>query len=252
MASPRKEPAYSRRCTKSIHRTSAFNHCVQSGNNDVPRWLIITRRACVYLDVAKQGATTMNILHIDSSILGANSITRSLSALTVERLVAAHPGARVEYRDLGASPIGHLTGEEFAARGKAADPVLEQFKAADIVVIGSPMYNWTISSQLKAWIDRVAVAGETFGYSAEGPKGRAGGKQVIVLTGRGSSLLDKRYTGLDHQEPYLRAVFRFLGIDDVTFVHAQGLALSVNARPAVQAKAEAEIERLFAVQRRAA
>ena len=188
----------------------------------------------------------MNILHIDSSILGADSITRALSALTVKQLVAIHPGARVEYRDLGASPIGHLTRDEFAAPSKAADPVLQQFKAANIVVIGSPMYNWTISSQLKAWIDRVAVAGETFGYSADGPKGLAGGKQVIVLTGRGSSLLDKRYAGLAHQDPYLRAVFRFLRIDDVTFVHTQGLALSVNARPAVQAKAEAEIEKLFA------
>ncbi len=194
----------------------------------------------------------MNILHIDSSILGANSVTRPLSALAVDRLTAAHPGARVEYRDLGEDPIGHLTGADVAARGTAVDPVLEQFKAADVIVIGSPMYNWTISSQLKAWIDRIAVAGETFAYSPQGPKGLAGGKQVIVVTGRGSSLLDDRYAGYDHQEPYLRAVFRFLGIDDVTFVHAQGVALAPDARPAVVALAEAEIERLFAPQRLAA
>jgi FMN-dependent NADH-azoreductase len=189
----------------------------------------------------------MNILHIDSSILGANSITRPLSALAVERLVAANPGARVEYRDLGENPIPHLTGADFAARGQAVDPVLEQFKAADIIVIGSPMYNWTISSQLKAWIDHVAVAGETFAYTPEGPKGLARGKKVIVITGRGSSMLDERYDGYDHQEPYLRAVFRFLGVDDVTFVHAQGVALAPDARPAVVAKAEAEVERLFPV-----
>jgi FMN-dependent NADH-azoreductase len=188
----------------------------------------------------------MNILHIDSSILGKNSITRPLSALVVERLVAANPGARVERHDLGESPLPHLDGVEFAARGNAADPVLEQFKAADVIVIGSPMYNWTISSQLKAWIDRIAVAGETFAYSPLGPKGLAGGKRVIVITGRGSSMLDDRYTGFDHQEPYLRTLFRFLGIDDVTFVHAQGVALAADARPAVVAKAEAEIERLFA------
>ena len=194
----------------------------------------------------------MNILHIDSSILGANSITRPLSALAVDRLTAAHPGARVEHRDLGEDPIGHLTGADVAARGTTADPVLEQFKAADVIVIGSPMYNWTISSQLKAWIDRIAVAGETFAYSPQGPKGLAGGKQVIVVTGRGSSLLDDRYAGYDHQEPYLRSVFRFLGIDDVTFVHAQGVALAPDARPAVVAQAEAEIERLFAAQRLAA
>lgn len=187
----------------------------------------------------------MNILHIDSSILGANSITRPLTAQTVDRLVAATPGAHVERRDLGENPIPHLTGSDFAARGQAVDPVLEQFKAADVVVIGSPMYNWTISSQLKAWIDRVAVAGETFAYTPQGPKGLAGGKRVIVVTGRGSSMLDARYDGFDHQEPYLRTVFRFLGIDDVTFVHAQGLSLAADARPAVVAKAEAEINRLF-------
>jgi FMN-dependent NADH-azoreductase len=194
----------------------------------------------------------MNILHIDSSILGANSLTRPLTALTVERLLAAHPGVGVQHRDLGNDPIAHLTGADFAARGTTIDPVLEQFKAADIIVIGSPMYNWTISSQLKAWIDRIAVAGETFAYTPRGPKGLAGGKQVIVLTGRGSSMLDDRYAGFDHQEPYLRTVFRFLGIDDVTFIHAQGVSLAPDARPAVLAHAEAEIERLFGAQRLAA
>jgi FMN-dependent NADH-azoreductase len=187
----------------------------------------------------------MNILHIDSSILGVNSVTRPLSALAVQRLVAENPGANVEHLDVGANPIGHLTGQQFAERGKTVDPVLEQFKAADVVVIGSPMYNWTISSQLKAWIDRVAVAGETFAYTAHGPKGLAGGKRIIVVTGRGSSMLDARYDGYDHQEPYLRTVFRFLGVDDVTFVHAQGLALSADARPAIVAKAKAEIEGLI-------
>jgi FMN-dependent NADH-azoreductase len=187
----------------------------------------------------------MNILHIDSSILGANSLTRPLSALTVARVVAANPGAQVEHRDLGENPIPHLTGADFAARGQTVDPVLEQFKAADVIVIGSPMYNWTISTQLKAWIDRIAVAGETFAYTPQGPKGLAGGKKIIVVTGRGSSMLDARYDGYDHQEPYLRTVFGFLGIDDVTFVHAQGVALAADARPAVVARAEAEIERLF-------
>lgn len=187
----------------------------------------------------------MNILHIDSSILGVNSVTRPLSALAVQRLVAENPVAKVEHLDLGANPIDHLTGEQFAARGKVVDPVLEQFKAADVVVIGSPMYNWTVSSQLKAWIDRVAVAGETFAYTTQGPKGLAGGKRIIVVTGRGSSMLDARYDGYDHQEPYLRSVFRFLGIDDVAFVHAQGLSLAPNVRPEVVAKATAEIENLI-------
>jgi FMN-dependent NADH-azoreductase len=194
----------------------------------------------------------MNILYIDSSILGTNSLTRPLSALTVERLVAANPGARVEHRDLGENPIPHLTGADFSARGQATDPVLAQFKAADVIVIGSPMYNWTVSSQLKAWIDRIAVAGETFAYTAQGPKGLANGKKVFVVTGRGSSMLDARYDGFDHQEPYLRTVFRFLGIDDVTFIHAQGVALAPDARATVVAKAEAEIDRLFPLPRVAA
>lgn len=194
----------------------------------------------------------MKILHIDSSILGTNSITRHLSALTVEWLRAIYPRAHVEHLDLGEEPLPHLTGSDVAARGAVTDPVMTQFKAADIIMIGSPMYNWTISSQLKAWIDRVAVAGETFAYSAQGPKGLAGGKRVIVLTGRGSSMLDARYDGFDHQEPYLRTLFRFLGINDVTFIHAQGVGLLPDARPAVVAAAEAEIERLFGVQQLAA
>jgi FMN-dependent NADH-azoreductase len=189
----------------------------------------------------------MNILHIDSSILGTNSLTRQLSALTVNRLAAANPEARVEHLDLGDNPIPHLTGADFAARGHAVDSVLEQFKAADVVIIGSPMYNWTISSQLKAWIDRIAVAGETFAYTPQGPKGLAGGKRVIVVTGRGSSMLDDRYDGYDHQEPYLRTVFHFVGIDDVTFVNAQGISLAPDARATVVAKAKAEIEQLFPV-----
>ena len=126
----------------------------------------------------------MNIMHIDSSILGAHSLTRPLSALTVAGVVAANPGASIEHRDLGENPIPHLTGADFAARGQMVDPVLEQFKAADVIVIGSPMYNWTISSQLKAWIDRLAVAGKTFRYSDKGAEGLAGGKQVIIASSR--------------------------------------------------------------------
>ena len=147
----------------------------------------------------------MNILHIDSSILGANSLTRPLSALAVEQ---AGRGASRRCRRASRPRPGPDRSSDRRRRSPPAarpmDPVLEQFKAADVIVIGSPMYNWTISSQLKAWIDRVAVAGETFAYSPQGPKGLAGGKRVIVITGRGSSMLDDRYAGYDHQEPYLR------------------------------------------------
>lgn len=186
----------------------------------------------------------MNILHINSSIRGDASVTRPLSALAVDRLLASHPGAHVEHLDLGKDPIDHLTVAEYVDQEKNPSLALNQFKAADIVVIGSPMYNWTISSLLKAWIDRVAVAGQTFAYTSEGPHGLAGGKRVIVITGRAGSMLDKLYDGYDHQEPYLRTIFRFMGIDDVAFVHAQGLAAAAK-RPSIIAQAEAEIERLI-------
>jgi FMN-dependent NADH-azoreductase len=218
---------------------------VQFGNNDVPQWRIIRRTSPGYLFVAnKQGATAMNILHIDSSIRGDASVTRPLSALAVDRLLASHPGAHVEHLDLGKDPIDHLTVAEYVDQEKNPSLALKQFKSADIVVIGSPMYNWTISSLLKAWIDRIAVAGHTFAYTSHGPHGLASGKRVIVITGRSGSMLDKLYDGYDHQEPYLRTIFRFLGIDDVTFVHAQGLAVAAK-RPSIIAQAEAEIERLI-------
>lgn len=186
----------------------------------------------------------MNILHIDSSILGDNSITRHLSALTVARLKVAYPDAIVEHRDLGIDPVPHLTGADLANRGKVADPVLAQFKAADIIVIGSPMYNFGISSQLKAWIDRVGVAGETFSYSAQGPVGLMTGKRVIVLTARGSDFATPAMAPRDHQEPYLRTFFGFIGITDVRFIHAEGVALSPDARGPAIARAEAQIAAL--------
>lgn len=186
----------------------------------------------------------MNILHIDSSILGHNSITQHLSALTVARLKVAYPGAIVEHRDLGVDPVPHLTGQDVANRGKIIDPVLAQFKAADIIVIGSPMYNYGISSQLKAWIDRIGVVGETFSYTAQGPIGLMTGKRVIVLTARGSDFSVPAIAPLDHQAPYLRTFFAFIGITDVTFIHAEAVALSPEARGPAVANAEAQIAAL--------
>src|SRR5580704_1002186 len=117
----------------------------------------------------------MKLLHIDSSILGGNSASRQLSAAIVDRLTKATPGLDVVYRDLVAEPLSHLSGEHLAAAQgavpespaiqkdiAASQAVLNEFLGADIVVIGAPMYNFTIPSQLKAWIDRIAVAGKTF------------------------------------------------------------------------------------------
>lgn len=184
----------------------------------------------------------MKLLHIDSSALGANSVTRELSAAVVARWQDALPALQVEYRDLDAEPIPHLTGRTLAkadpAEANEGERVIQQFLDADVIVIGSPMYNFGISSTLKAWIDRVAVAGRTFRYTENGPEGLAKGKRVIVATGRGGF-----HTGApsDFQEPYLRQVLGFLGIDEVEFVRAEGVAYSPQHRSDALAQAHASI-----------
>lgn len=132
----------------------------------------------------------MKLLHIDASILGGNSVSRQLSAAAVERLRKTTPDLDVTYHDLSAKPLSHLSGEHLAAAHgatpetqavrddiAASTAALDEFLAADIVVIGAPMYNFTIPSQLKAWIDRLLVAGKTFSYSEKGVEGLAGGKR---------------------------------------------------------------------------
>lgn len=173
----------------------------------------------------------MKLLHIDSSALGGGSVTRELTAAIVARQQALHPGIQVDYLDLDAAPLPHLTGQSLAKADPAdaanSEALLEQFLAADVLVIGAPMYNFSVPSTLKAWIDRVAVAGRTFAYTETGPKGLAGGKQVIIASGRGGIHTD---APTDFQEPYLRQVFGFLGITDVSFVRAEGVAYSPQHR----------------------
>lgn len=185
----------------------------------------------------------MKLLHIDSSALGANSVTRDLSAAVVARWQDAVPGLTTQYRDLDANPVPHLTGGSLAGANaeEAADAeaIMEQFLAADVIVIGTPMYNFGIPSTLKAWIDRVAVAGKTFRYTENGPEGLAGGKKVIVASGRGGL-----HTGApsDFQEPYLTFILGFLGITDVEFVRAEGVAYSPEHRTTAIASAKAAIQ----------
>lgn len=184
----------------------------------------------------------MKLLHIDSSALGANSVTRDLSAAVVARWKETVPSLEVQYRDLDANPVPHLTGGSLAGANaqEAADAaaIMEQFLAADVIVLGAPMYNFGIPSTLKAWIDRVAVAGKTFRYTENGPEGLAGGKKVIVASGRGGL-----HTGAqsDFQEPYLTFVLGFLGITDVEFVRAEGVAYSPEHRTNAIAGAKAAI-----------
>jgi FMN-dependent NADH-azoreductase len=174
----------------------------------------------------------MKLLHIDSSILGENSASRKLTREIVARRRAEQPGLEVKYIDLAAQALPHFSGKSLSAevtdesaRNAAA---LADFLAADVVVIGAPMYNFSIPSQLKAWIDRVTVAGKTFRYTESGPKGLAGGKQVIVAISRGG-VYAPNAPG-EFAESYLQFLFGFLGIDSVTFVRAEGLALSPEHR----------------------
>jgi FMN-dependent NADH-azoreductase len=186
----------------------------------------------------------MTILHIDSGITGGNSASRELTAAIVRELTAADPAAQVTYRDLAAAPLEHLTLPAFAAPESRI--ALAQFKAAETVVIGAPMYNFTIPSQLKAWIDRIAVAGETFRYTATGAaEGLSGDKRVIVAVSRGGLYgEDSGQATFEHVESYLKAVFAFLGVTDLRFVIAEGLKLSDEARSASIAAALKEVGRL--------
>lgn len=185
----------------------------------------------------------MKLLHIDSSVLGPHSVSRQVSAAVVDRLRQATPSLDLVYRDLTQTPLAHLSGSHLAAAQGAPAPaelgpdlaasaaVLNEFLDADIVVIGAPMYNFTIPSQLKAWIDRILVAGKTFKYDANGPQGLAGNKRLIVAISRGGYYDANTPAALgEHLETYLRWVFGFIGIAHPEFIFADGIKVSPDHR----------------------
>ncbi|QOZ76620.1 FMN-dependent NADH-azoreductase [Bradyrhizobium sp. CCBAU 53351] len=185
----------------------------------------------------------MKLLHLDSSVLGPHSVSRQVSAAIVDRLRQATPSLEVVYRDLTQTPLAHLSGSHLAAAQGAPAPAelgpdlaasaaaLDEFLAADIVVIGAPMYNFTIPSQLKAWIDRVLVAGKTFKNDANGPQGLAGAKRVIVAISRGGYYgAGSPAAALEHLETYLRGVFGFMGIQTPEFIIADGIQVGPEHR----------------------
>ncbi len=185
----------------------------------------------------------MKLLHIDSSVLGPHSVSRQVSAAIVDRLKQAAPSLQVVYRDLSQAPLAHLSGSHLAAAQGAPAPAelgpdlaasaaaLDEFLAADIVVIGAPMYNFTIPSQLKAWIDRILVAGKTFSYGANGPQGLAGGKRVILAISRGGYFgAGSPAASLEHLETYLRGVLAFMGITNPEFIIADGIQVGPDHR----------------------
>ena len=202
----------------------------------------------------------MKLLHVDSSILGPGSVSRQLSAEIVAAEQRLHPGLQVVYRDLAIDPVGHLSAAHLAAAQGAApeaadvrqdvaagQSALDEFLSADIVVVGAPMYNFAIPSQLKAWIDRLAVPGKTFRYTEKGPEGLAGGKKVIVASSRGGFYGPQTPIAfLDHQETYLRNIFGFFGITDVTFIRAEGINMGSDQRAQSIAAAQSSIAGLAA------
>jgi FMN-dependent NADH-azoreductase len=201
----------------------------------------------------------MKLLHIDSSILGDNSASRQLSGEVVKTWQASEPGVVVTYRDLAADAISHFSATTLVAAGTAAElrnaaqqheadlsaSTLAEFLAADAVVIAAPMYNFTIPTQLKAWIDRIAVAGQTFRYTEAGPEGLCGGKKVVIVSTSGG-LHAGQATGVAHED-YLKVLFGFIGITDIEFVRAHGLAYGDEVRTKAMSDAQAHIsEQLFA------
>jgi FMN-dependent NADH-azoreductase len=204
-----------------------------------------------------KGIIMSKLLHIDSSILGGNSVSRQLTAQIVASWRAGHPATDVSYLDLAVDTPSHLSAESLGFRmpPSAADlsdvqkrenaiseALVSQFLAADVIVVGAPLYNFAIPTQLKSWIDRVAQVGRTFKYTEKGPIGLAGGKTVIVASTRGGVYSTSEFMqALEHQESYLKVVFGFFGITDVRFVRAEGLAMGEAAKADALAAAAAEV-----------
>ncbi|MDP3855095.1 FMN-dependent NADH-azoreductase [Phenylobacterium sp.] len=199
-----------------------------------------------------------NILVLNSSISGEASVSRLLVADAVTELTQRDPGAKLVFRDLAADLVPHLTPAtvagvraqattpaEFAARA-LSDELIAELRAADTIVIGAPMYNFSIPTTLRTWFDHVLRAGETFSYSEAGPKGLLEGKRVIVVESRGGLYSEGPAQALDFQEPYLRQLLGFIGLTDVTFVRAEKIGYGPDARDQALADSRAELAKLAA------
>lgn len=200
----------------------------------------------------------MKLLQIDTSILGEQSVSRQLTSSVIGKLSAAYPGAEIIHHDFALEPIPHLSDAEFLAwqgvepnnetaqqRVARNTQYLEEFLSSDIVVIGAPMYNFSFPSQLKAWLDRLSVAGKTFRYTENGPQGLIEGKRVIIASSRGGVYPEgSPAEALDYQETYIKAFFNFIGVTDITFVRAEGIAFGPEARQAALDNAAAQIAQL--------
>jgi FMN-dependent NADH-azoreductase len=196
------------------------------------------------------------LLQINASIHGENGQSSQLASQFVAAWREQHPQTQIVQRDLASDPVPHLTAERFAAFltpaqtrdavqhavAQYSDNLIAELKQADVIVLGLPMYNFGVPSQLKAYFDHIARAGLTFRYTAQGPVGLLGGKKVYVFAARGGL-----YAGgpLDTQTQYVRDFLRFLGIEDVQFVYAEGLAIGSESKEAALSGARAQIRQLF-------
>ena len=199
------------------------------------------------------------LLFVNSSIFGKHSKSRTIAQDFIETWRRDHPGTVVVERDVGSDPLPHITAEKMGAimtpadkrtaqqatAVSHADGLIEEVEAADVIVLAAPMYNFSIPSTLKAWIDHIARAGRTFGYTEKGPVGLLKGKKVFVVTARGGVYSEGPAKPFDFQEPYLRGMLGFLGLSDVTFVHVEGLAVSPDSAAAGLAKARETIASLL-------
>jgi FMN-dependent NADH-azoreductase len=199
----------------------------------------------------------MKLLHVDSSILGGHSVSRQLTAEIVAEWRKNRPDTTVEYLDLALNAPNHFGADAIAVKGIAqpepteaqraenavSEQLVSQFLAADVIVIGAPFYNFSIPTQLKAWIDRLAQPGRTFTYTEKGPTGLATGKTVIVASTRGGAYsTSEGGQAMEHQESYLKVVFGFFGVTDVRIVRAEGLAMGEAPKAAAITAARADLE----------
>ncbi|SFU68263.1 FMN-dependent NADH-azoreductase [Pseudoduganella namucuonensis] len=201
-----------------------------------------------------------NVLYINSSVRNTGSLSRQLSAEFVAKWKAANPADTIVERDLAANPVPHLTEQmmgafftpaearnaEQAHTVKTSDTLVAEVQAADVIVIGAPMYNFSVSSTLKAWIDHIARAGVTFKYTETGPVGLLTGKKVYVFTASGGVYSEGPGAAYDHLATYLRAVLGFLGITDISFIRAEGVAMGEQALADTLAKSRQSIAELVA------
>lgn len=198
----------------------------------------------------------MNLLHISSSLFGSDGKSSQLSRHFIQQWQAHYPQARISERDLAAQPVPHLDSArlhahltapeqrtpEQQALARLADELIEELQSHEVLLLSVPLYNFGIPSTLKAWIDHVARAGATFRYTATGPEGLLKNKKAYVMTARGGAYLG---TAADTQTPYLQTLLGFLGIEEVTFIHAERLNMDTARQPQILAEAKAEIDKLI-------